>query len=166
MIFITGFFNQVSDFDVNNKFINKKRIFEHSSVAVQREKKERNACIRFQILKHERSQRTVEQEIKRVICLSSSACVILMYARARRQRLGEFHGVWLLLFCLYSCTPFTPEYPLDKWYGSLLWLHATPSLFMCVGWTAEFCDHELAIVPNQLAKQRPPYRLFLLGVRG
>jgi hypothetical protein len=79
-----------------------------------------------------------------------------MYALAQRQRLEEFPGVRLLSFCLYSCTPFTPKYPQASDTVATSGFTQLPLCFTRVWWTAEFGDCELAIVPNQLAKQCPP----------
>ncbi len=137
---------------------------------VQRGKKERNACVWVQIWKHKRSQReTVEQEIERVVCTSSSACVhrcMLAHGVNGVNVLGNSlafncsRSVSILPRCSPLNTPQASDMVATSGFTRL------PLCFTRVQWTAEFHNCELAIVPNQLAKRCLPYRLFLVLSKG
>ncbi len=89
-----------------------------------------------------------------------------MYARAWRQRLGEFPGVRLLWFCPILACRSPPNTPRASDTVATSGFTRLPLYFTRVPWTVKFGARELAIVPNQLAKRCSPYRLFVVLSKG
>jgi hypothetical protein len=90
------------------------------------------------------------------------ACVILMYARARRQRLGNSLGFDSSRSVSIFARRSPPNTPWARDTVATSGFTRLPLCFTHVWWAVEFGACELAIVPNQLAKRCPPYRLFLV----